>query len=350
MADFKKEYGPFLGLAVAFVAMGVSIQVFGLDAPPERALLDSLFSFLALAVVAYGMRYYVRGVQYDAKRQTSFLIMNFFASAIASALWVGLMQLPLRSEILFGEAAQFGFEKTVYRFVIGILLFYITIPFYHLRYFYTKYLEKAERESEMRRLVSESELKTLKFQINPHFIFNSLNSVAALTAIDPKRAGEMTTKLAEFLRATLSTNLRKTAPLADEIRTVRNYLAIEKVRFDERLQFEERVDEECLDVETPNMILQPLLENAVKYGVYESMEPVTVRLTASRSDGYLTLLVENDYDPEITKPKRGAGVGQTNIRRRLQLIYGADASFETRGENGVYRATLRVPVVIPEYK
>jgi sensor histidine kinase YesM len=80
------------------------------------------------------------------------------------------------------------------------------------------------------------------------------------------------------------------------------------------------------------------------------MEPVTVRLAASKADGYLTLVVENDYDPALSKPKRGAGVGLTNIRRRLQLIYGADASCETNGENGVYRATLRMPVVIPEYK
>ena len=139
-------------------------------------------------------------------------------------------------------------------------------------------------------MVKEAELKSLKYQINPHFIFNSLNSISSLTISDPQKAQEMTIKLSSFLRSTLSKNEKQKSKLSEEISNAKLYLDIEKVRFDDKFEFIEEVENACKDMEVPSMILQPLFENAIKHGVYESLEKVTIKMKCFSEKEYFKII------------------------------------------------------------
>jgi len=181
----------------------------------------------------------------------------------------------------------------------------------------------------------------LKSQINPHFIFNSLNSISSLTLSTPEKAREMIVKMSDFLRYSLVQE-NEQITLKDELDQINTYLDIEKIRFGDQLIFESAVDAECLNGQVPRMILQPLFENAIKYGVYESMEPVTIKLFCENMNCELSITITNNFDPE-TIIKKGEGIGLANIRQRLQLNYGNRDLLMTRLENDQFTVNLRIP-------
>ena len=199
------------------------------------------------------------------------------------------------------------------------------------------------KESELKTLVTEAELRSLKFQINPHFIFNSLNSMSALTEIDPKRAKSMILKLAEFLRFILATNEKEKNTLREELKNIKLYLEIEKVRFEDKFDYTEVIEDDCWSVEIPSMILQPLFENAIKHAVYETLDKVTLSLNAKQENNYLNIVLENNYD-ESSTPRKGTGVGLRNIEERLQLIYREANLMEVKKGNGNFRVSLFFPI------
>ncbi len=166
--------------------------------------------------------------------------------------------------------------------------------------------------------------------------------MSALTTIDPEKARGMILKLAEFLRYTLANNEQQKNKLKEELKNIKLYLEIEKIRFEDKFDYTEEVSSECLEAEVPNMLLQPLFENAVKHAVYESLEMVKVKLTCGSENGYLKIVVENTYDPE-TKSKKGAGVGLNNIQERLRLTYSQDNLMQVVKDDGIFRVSLFVP-------
>jgi LytS/YehU family sensor histidine kinase len=166
--------------------------------------------------------------------------------------------------------------------------------------------------------------------------------MSALTTIDPEKARSMILKLAEFLRYTLANNDQQKNKLKDELKNIKLYLEIEKIRFEDKFDFTEELTEECLEHEVPNMLLQPLFENAIKHAVYESLEKVNVNLKCSGENGYLKIEVSNTYDPE-TKSKKGTGVGLKNISERLKLIYHQDELMKVDKTDTVFRVTLFIP-------
>jgi LytS/YehU family sensor histidine kinase len=168
---------------------------------------------------------------------------------------------------------------------------------YYLVIYYLNLQEKTKAEGRLNEMVRESELNLLKSQINPHFLFNSLNSISSLTITNPEQAREMTIKLSDFLRYSVSMGNSRFSTLGKEMEHIRKYLDIEKVRFGTKLQYTFTIDEACLDCEIPVMILQPLYENAVKHGVYESTGEVTVQTTTRSVNGYLEILITNDFEP-----------------------------------------------------
>jgi LytS/YehU family sensor histidine kinase len=182
----------------------------------------------------------------------------------------------------------------------------------------------------------------LRSQINPHFLFNSLNSISSLTITDPEKARDMVIKLSDFMRYALSRKDEQPVSLRSELDNLRLYLDIEKVRFGERLAIEEHIDSECLEVKIPVMLLQPLYENAVKHGVYESTEIVKIVTTASLKDGYLLLTISNNYE-NGTSSAKGTGTGLINVTRRLELFYGNKASISTEKQNGIFTLKIYMP-------
>jgi LytS/YehU family sensor histidine kinase len=219
----------------------------------------------------------------------------------------------------------------------------VVVSFYYIVSYYSELQERTVKESELKNLITQAELKSLKFQINPHFIFNSLNSMSALTETDPKKAKEMIIKLADFLRYILATNEREKNKLSEELKNIRLYLDIEKIRFEDKFEYSEQIEEDCNIAEIPNMILQPLFENVIKHAVYETLDKVHLTLKCNFDDGYLKILLQNNFD-ESSKPRKGTGVGLKNINDRLNLIYRRNDLMEVKKEKGIFSVTLFIPV------
>jgi hypothetical protein len=206
---------------------------------------------------------------------------------------------------------------------------------------------QAERQTlEAQVLAREAELKALRAQMDPHFLFNALNSVSALVATDPPGARRMCEQLAGFLRGSLELDRSERIPLGKEVALAHAFLQIERVRFGDRLRFVSEVDDAAAAVEVPPLLLQPLVENALKHGIAHLVEGGTVTLQAKRRRDTLYIIVDNPIDPD-RPPSPGVALGLENVRRRLQATYGERALVvvETRPER--FRVELRIPLQPP---
>ena len=231
-------------------------------------------------------------------------------------------------------------------FGMGVLLYLLSAGLNYAAVAAEQSHQAERRAMESRALAREAELQALRMQINPHFLFNSLHSIAALTAVDSARAREMCVRLADFLRAGLALSYRESIPLHEELALARRYLEVEQVRFGERLRVEESIEAWCQDCAVPALLLQPLVENAVKHGIAGLVGGGAIRLTATRTGGGVSILLENAFDPEMPPPRK-SGMGLAHVRRRLQLRYGDNAAFDAAGQDGVYRVLLRLPCESP---
>jgi two-component system, LytTR family, sensor kinase len=230
-----------------------------------------------------------------------------------------------------------------YRVGTGVFIFLLIILTYYLFTSLFNLAEKKTKEAKLESLVKETELKMLRSQINPHFLFNSLNSISSLTITNPEKAREMVIKLSDFMRYSLSRKDEKPVTFRSELDNLRLYLDIEKVRFGDRLSIEEFIDGNCLEVNLPVMLLQPLYENAVKHGVYESTEKVSISTRAVIEEGFLTIAISNNYDSAPASLK-GTGTGLLNVSRRLELFYGSKGFLQTSKEDGIFTVRLFIPV------
>jgi LytS/YehU family sensor histidine kinase len=229
----------------------------------------------------------------------------------------------------------------------GMLFSTVAVLVYYLYVYVEQLNEKVANEIRLTRLIKDSELNMLKSQINPHFLFNGLNSVNSLVVIHPEQAQKMLVALSDYLRyAVLSTN-NMYSHVADEMENIARYLSIEKLRFGEKLVYESDIDPECLTAEIPSMLLQPLFENAVKHGVYESLETVRIMARITRDSRYVNIELRNDFDTEGVSQKKGSGTGLQNIRERLRLLYGTNAAMQTKADNGVFTVMLKIPLILP---
>ena len=167
--------------------------------------------------------------------------------------------------------------------------------------------------------------------------------MSALTVINPDKARNMILKLSDFLRYTLASNERQTTSLSDEIKNIRLYLDIEKIRFEDKFEFIENVEEECLTVKVPSMILQPLFENAIKHAVYEALDKVTINLTAKIKNDFMEINVENNFDDNSVK-KSGTGIGLSNIKSRLELFYNQEDLLNIVNKDNIFFVTIYIPL------
>jgi LytS/YehU family sensor histidine kinase len=273
------------------------------------------------------------------------LVLNHFVAAIiTSGIWIFTSQFIIY-QVLNNDKSYLSFlnNSSIWRFLIGILFYIVLVAIDYLIIYYNNFQEKVLRESELKSLIKEAELNALKYQINPHFIFNSLNSISALTLSNPKLAQDMTIKLSSFLRNTLTKNDNQKSKLIDEINAGKLYLEIEKVRFNDKFEFVEELQDECKELIVPSMILQPLFENAIKHGVYESIEKVIIKLSCRKENDFIKISVENNFDPQSI-PKKGAGIGIKNIQTRMKLLYGQDNLVTVKKNNNIFEVNIYIPL------
>ena len=298
-----------------------------------------------LLIAALGLSFWYSSVYLSIENNqiTKVILTHFGGGILISIVWLALGYFAVIS--IINDTDMFGnfFIKTIKsRFIIGILYYFLLTAFYYVVIYYSEFQERTVKETELKNLVTEAELRSLKFQINPHFIFNSLNSMSALTEIDPKKAKQMIIKLADFLRYTLANNDRQQNTLNEELKNIKLYLDIEKIRFDDKFIYVEELHEECGKTEIPSMILQPLFENAIKHAVYETLDAVTIKLTCTRQDDFLKITLCNNFEGE--SHKKGAGVGLKNIKDRLSLIYQQDNLMEIKKESGKFIVNIFIPL------
>jgi LytS/YehU family sensor histidine kinase len=191
-------------------------------------------------------------------------------------------------------------------------------------------------------LAREAELRALRAQVDPHFLFNSLNSIGALTADDPQAARRMCLLLAGFLRRSIAIGARDRVTLDEELSLIGDYLAVEQVRFGARLEVRLAIDPDCRACVVPPLLLQPLVENAVRHGIAHLIEGGILAITSRRAPGSIEVRIENPRDPE-RPTSRGEGVGLANVRGRLQSLYGEAARFDVESRAATFRVTLTLP-------
>lgn len=307
------------------------------------AIPDGIVSFVIYAGIGLSLWYPFKFFNASGSKNMQ-VIGNFILSGVMSVtLWIIINKYFMTAILPQGNDYQAYWDATFpYRIGIGIFIFAIIILVYYLFESLQNLSEKKAREATLESLVKETELKMLRSQINPHFLFNSLNSVSSLTITNPDKARDMVIKLSEFMRYALSKKDEQPVSLRSELENLRLYLEIEKVRFGDRLSTEENIEEHCLDILMPVMILQPLYENAIKHGVYESTELVNIRTSVKCRNSFLEIVISNNYDPATT-PSKGTGTGLINVSRRLDLVYSKQASLKTTKENGIYTVTLFIP-------
>jgi two-component system LytT family sensor kinase len=186
-------------------------------------------------------------------------------------------------------------------------------------------------------------LYNLRQQLQPHFLFNSLNSINALIGFKPDEARKMIHQLSDFLRGTLKKDDQLLVPLKDELQHLNLYLEIEKVRFGHRLQTEISCDANCNESLLPSLLLQPLVENAIKFGLYDTTGDVTVSIRAEIEEQYLIIMIQNPYDPKTSRPRKGTGFGLSGVQRRLYLIFARNDLMETHANDNIFTTIIKVP-------
>jgi two-component system, LytTR family, sensor histidine kinase AlgZ len=266
------------------------------------------------------------------------------AAAVAALIWiVAAKGLALAiGHYLFADLNRRFSPELPLLWGIGALLYVLSVALHYLLLSVQSSKEAETREQEALTLARESELKALKAQINPHFLFNSLNSISALATVDGARARDMCIKLSDFLRTTLKLGEKQRITLADELALAKAYLEVEQVRFGARLRVEIDADVDCERCIVPSLVLQPLVENAVKHGIAGLVEGGTIRIEAHCSAGRLQLQIFNQFDRESPASSRH-GLGLRNVRDRLRAIYENAARLDTTASSDRFLVELDLP-------
>jgi len=331
-------------LAWLFLALGQSlIFYFAYGSFIEISIYDGLISLIIYSGIALSLWYPFNFFNTGNKRVLTLMMNLALSGAISIIIWILLTKsimiliLPEGTNYLAFWDATFP-----YRIGTGVFIYGIIILTYYLFVSLSNLSEKNTKEAKLESLVKETELKLLRSQINPHFLFNALNSVSSLTITDPDRARDMVIKLSDFMRYALSKKDEQPVSFRSELENLRLYLDIEKVRFGERLIIAEDIDENALEIKMPVMLIQPLYENAVKHGVYESTESVKISTVARIIDGYLQVSISNNYEA-VPSLKKGTGTGLLNVERRLELYYRNRATIKSKKAEGLFTVDLYIP-------
>lgn len=342
---FERKRNIYLYIIVWMVVAGAHflMGIIYYDLDVILAVTDSLVYNGLFAAIAVSLWYPVRYNNPEGKVSLRALVSYLFLALIILPAWLYFGYFILKTLFPDNEKYFRYLNDTFFlRVILGMLYFIASVLFYHLLVYYKALEEKRLNETKLNLLVRESELNVLRSQMNPHFLFNSLNSISSLTISDPDRAREMIIKLSDFLRYALKYNQQDKTSFAEELKNIDLYMEIEKIRFGEKLVFEKNIEEACQHARLPNMILQPLVENAIKHGVYESTDNVIVNLSCKGSANLIEINLRNNFDPDH-KSRTGAGLGLKNVENRLRLIYNREGLLKIKKENNMFEVILKIP-------
>ncbi|MEQ8549749.1 MAG: histidine kinase [Cyclobacteriaceae bacterium] len=336
-------YKYYLLVWVILASAHLSILFFYYHFSLPIAITEAIIYHVVFAAIVPSFWYIVQFAS-ASKDGLSLISTHTVAAAVTIAFWISISGLLLKGIHKEEQEYLVFFEDAfIWRIIIGSMYYSISILIFYLIKYYLDMQEEASRALELQALLKDSELRMLKSQINPHFIFNSLNSISALTITEPKSAQKMVIKLSDFLRYSLGKDSIQMNSLKDEIENLSHYMDIEKVRFGEKLIFTKNIGADCEKVLVPNLILQPLFENAIKYSVYESTDKESVDLRCEVKNGILDLSLNNSF-PADSFTRKGEGIGLENVRKRLELVYGNQAQMTISKTENTFSVNLKFPL------
>ncbi len=301
---------------------------------------------IVYAFVCLSAWYLCRAFPLDRTPFSQLILTFIVAAAVASSFEVLVSngwRWMLGQSGFIGASAILPTISTQLFFGIGVMLFLLGGAAQYLIVAFEDSRAAERRVFELKLLAQEAELKALRSQIDPHFLFNSLNSVSALTTKNPHAARNMTLLLADFFRKSLKFGANESITLEEELSLAASFLEIEKIRFGTRLRVETAVEEAAKICRVPSLLLQPVLENSIAHGIAHLVDGGTIRIQAHRNGSRLNVKVENPCDPD--RPKRtGTGVGLENVRMRLRSLYDAEARLDVYEDKRVFRVELSLPI------
>jgi len=224
-----------------------------------------------------------------------------------------------------------------------VLIFLLIATMHYVIIAFEQSKEAEKKTLELQLLAQDAELRALRAQIDPHFLFNSLNSISALTTANPEQARTMVILLADFFRNSLDLGAKNRISLSDELSIIEKFLMIEQVRFGSRLKVERDIDKQTLECKIAPLLLQPLIENAVCHGISQLVDGGTITLKTKIQNNKLIISVENAFDPEYVS-KKGTGLGMKNVRSRIQTLYGDEGRINVDKSDGLFKVELSFPI------
>jgi sensor histidine kinase YesM len=330
------------GLAVWWLTwLGIEtylVNFYGISLP--MAFLDAGMNVALLVITSFGLFNIIRFY-----RPTRGNLLYLRIWALIHSWFLTALQAWIIAQLVSSDSPLVPFISLSWpiRYVFNLMLVsvtsVVTIMFYYLR----DEKDKEKRKDDAEKLAKETELVKLRQQLQPHFLFNSLNSISALAGNKPEEARKMIQQLSDFLRGTLRKDEQQLVSLKEELTHLHLYLDIEKVRFGHRLNTHIDFIEDLQALLVPSLLLQPVVENAIKFGLYDTTEQVLIEVTTTLVNKELIIQVKNPYDPETARPRKGTGFGLSSISRRLYLLYGRKDLMETKAEASHFITTLYIP-------
>lgn len=315
--------------------------------PPDRSPLLLFQTKFVRALIGFGLTCLMRLVYKRFVKTQDFLRaawLSIFCSVVFGLVWTYLSNL-----FYWSINADFDFPSAHAKAPRDTLDFGMTLLSWSALYFGIKFWREwqAERENALKSsaLAQKAQLEMLRYQLNPHFLFNALNSIRASVDEDATRAKQMITQLSEFLRFSLLNESAKKIPLSEELEAVRNYLAIEKIRFEDKLDVQFEVETRAKDFKVPCFLLNPLVENAVKHGLQTSAKPLKLKISANVSGDKLILEVQNSGKLNGDTNGNGTKIGLKNVRERLEKLFGDGGRFELKQDGDFVKARIEIAEV-----
>jgi two-component system, LytTR family, sensor kinase len=347
---------PFLGKSLIFYASAWAVimaahavvLIYQFDYETLSAIIDSIT--FNLPIMGFGLSYWyiVQYISPENQGLSGTIINQGLAIAIGVALLSFASNAAVEQLSIWNEAQRSFLNVALpWRIFLGSFFMTMMVMIYYLLQYTQNLKSKEQDELQLQNLLKNAELEMLKSQLNPHFIFNSLNSVSSLTLTNPELAHEMLIKLSDFLRLSLGRSNVEMHTIEEELKQMNLYLDIERVRFGDRLSLYSDINNECMQKKIPVMLLQPLYENAIKYGIYEQLEEVAIRTVCSCDERFLKLSISNNYDSTAT-PQKGRGIGLKNVRNRLELLYGAPDLVTIEKDKDTFTIHLQIPQTTTE--
>ncbi len=300
-------------------------------------------SFISNALLAGCCLLIINNMRYYLPRQERYWYVLIISGGLA-CIWLIVTRVLLwaiwRNDNSYMQLVS---NSSTVRFGIAFLMLGCMATMCLLWFTQKEQKEMDERKMEAENLAKEAELYKLRQQLQPHFLFNSLNSISALVGSQPEQARKMIYQLSDFLRGTLKKEEQQLVNLDEELQYLELYLDIEKVRFGHRLSTNVDCQENCRQMKLPSLLLQPLVENAIKFGLYDTTDDITIRISAATNNNYLEVTVENPFDPETSSPKKGTGFGLSSVQRRLYLLFARNDLLETKTENNLFITKVKIP-------